>query len=131
MVPLVKERRTLVEGRDVEQWSIGSIASVVGGEGEALVFRSEILLSELSSESSRRREGRPGPFRWHVGNVGRQRQGRQWVDVDYRLHEWVSDEYHVLHFHSALIVLAEGIHLCRAFMMNIVAVVTWAEVERP
>ena len=71
MVLMVKERRTLVEGRDIEQWSIGGIASVVGGKEEALVFRRAMLLSE----SSRWREGRPGPFRWHVGDEGRQRRG--------------------------------------------------------
>ena len=42
MVLMVKERRALVEGRDVEQWNISSIGLVMGcgRRGRSVVFRS-------------------------------------------------------------------------------------------
>ena len=82
------------------------------GDGEALVFIDAIFFLDSLYPSSHCREGRPGLFHWHVVDEGRQRRERQCINVVCRLYKWVSEEYHVGHVHSIVIVSAEGIHTC-------------------
>ena len=49
MVLMVKERRALVEGRDVEQWSIGGIVSVVGAREKRRCLEVQGLLPIIYS----------------------------------------------------------------------------------